>query len=509
MEGFFTRVEKLITNNKILAATLVATFLVRLPSLFEPLWYGDEAIYLTIGQKLARGGLMYVDIFDHKTPGIYYLAAVTLKVLGESIWSFRFLLMIWVLVSLVVFYLLAKKMFNKKAALWAVILLSVLTSTPLIEGNSVNSEILMILPITLGILVGLNKKFFLSGTFFSLAFLLKFPGVFDFAAFFVFAALAINKNTIVPTLKNLLGLTAGFLLPIILTIVYFTAKGALGTYVYSAFLFNIAYTSYHNHFIIENGLLIVKAAPLVTLLIYFLVRLYSRLKEQKESGFGLYEFLIIWLVFSFYGATFGGRPYEHYLIQAVPAFSLVVVASFYRKSLAKIGAAATTVIVILTFLLGFQPFITPSYYPNFFRYLSGKFTFEQYTAGFNWHAVTNYALADFLKGCEKFNQSGDCERWRTSKGDKLYVFSNQSGIYFLSGLDPASRYITFFHIAGDEKAKKETFTEVHQSKPKYILVETPHLGPFPDLEKLLSSRYNLFAYYENMAIYQILPSTTR
>ena len=64
MGKFLAQLARLILNNKILAVTLAVTFFVRLPSLFEPLWYGDEAIYLTIGQKLVRGGLMYVDILS-------------------------------------------------------------------------------------------------------------------------------------------------------------------------------------------------------------------------------------------------------------------------------------------------------------------------------------------------------------------------------------------------------------------------------------------------------------
>src|SRR3989344_8960399 len=128
-------------KHRFLFILIFITFLIRLPSLFEPFWYGDEAIYLVIGQKIARGGLMYVDIFDHKTPGIYYLTAATIKILGESVWAFRFLLMIWILVTLVVFYLLAQKMFTKKTAVAATIILTTLTSTPLIEGNITNSEI--------------------------------------------------------------------------------------------------------------------------------------------------------------------------------------------------------------------------------------------------------------------------------------------------------------------------------------------------------------------------------
>ena len=68
------RIESLFASHKALVLIIIGLFLIRIPSLLEPLWYGDEAIYVTIGQEINRGGLLYVDIFDHKTPGIYYWA---------------------------------------------------------------------------------------------------------------------------------------------------------------------------------------------------------------------------------------------------------------------------------------------------------------------------------------------------------------------------------------------------------------------------------------------------
>ena len=53
--------------------------LLRLPSLFEPAWYGDENIYLTIGQGIRKGMVLYRDItdFPNKPPLIYLFAALT------------------------------------------------------------------------------------------------------------------------------------------------------------------------------------------------------------------------------------------------------------------------------------------------------------------------------------------------------------------------------------------------------------------------------------------------
>src|SRR6266446_2115484 len=50
--------------------------LLRLPSLFEPYWYGDEGIYQVIGLALTRGRLLYSGIWDNKPPLLYVLYAI-------------------------------------------------------------------------------------------------------------------------------------------------------------------------------------------------------------------------------------------------------------------------------------------------------------------------------------------------------------------------------------------------------------------------------------------------
>ncbi len=493
----------------ILAIILFVTFLFRFPTLFEPLWYTDEAIYLTIGQKILRGGIMYVDIFDHKTPGIYYLTAGALGVFGHTVWSIKFLLTIWVLATLVVFYFLGKKLFNEKVALVATIIFSILTSLPLIEGNFFNSEILMVLPIALGILFGLDKKFFLAGVFFSLAFLLKVPAIFDFTAFFIFATLAVRRDSIVLTITNLLKITGGFLTPILLVAAYFILNGAFGQFFESAFLYNFSYTGYGNKFIIENGLLLIKALPIALIGLYAIFRIKNSLKDNKGRPLSAKEFLVVWLVFSFYGAVFGGRSYEHYLIQVLPAFSLILAVSFYEGSFRKIGLGLVFAVLLLSFILGFRPWFNQNYYTNFFQHVTNSISFDEYAANFHQKTPENYAIASFLTGCEKYDADKKCLRTRTNKGSKLYVYADRPSIYFLSGLEPASRYITLFHLTENPQAKETVAREVEESKPKYILVQSLPSGVFNALVEVLSARYNLFASYEDLAIYKIKNPTLR
>ena len=58
----------------LLILILSLSIILRIPGLFEPCWYGDEAIYLVMGQGWQKGLRLYQDIFDHKPPVIFKIA---------------------------------------------------------------------------------------------------------------------------------------------------------------------------------------------------------------------------------------------------------------------------------------------------------------------------------------------------------------------------------------------------------------------------------------------------
>jgi len=501
-EKIFKQFESFILSNRALVFIVFLTFILRLPSLLEPIWYLDESVYLTIGQKINRGGLLYVDIFDHKTPGIYYLAAWSLKFLGESVWSFKFLLTLWMIPTLGAFYFLAKRLFNKKTAILATLFLALSTSLTIFEGNIVNSELLMILPTALGIIFGLKSRYFISGVFFSLALLLKFPAVFDFAAFFAFVALGLNKRNVFETTRKLLRLTAGFTLPFLVTLFYFSYKGAFAEFISSIFFYNLSYTNYKNEFIIPNGLLIIKALPLVTVVLYFFWRIFSR-RGKGVGKVGSLEFIIIWLVFSYYGAVFGGRPYTHYLIQALPALSLIVGYTVSSLAFRKLGVTVIAVFVILSLLLGFKPSYPSGYYSNFLKLVSNKISTEDYQNSYDQNISRTYSIASFLTGCVQTSAEGRCEKPRTNPDEKIYLWVNQPSIYFLSKRDPATRYITIFHVSGSNDAKNEVVSDLRKNEPRFIIQDQKEKPPFPELDSLIQRDYNLFAISEDFMIYEL------
>jgi drug/metabolite transporter (DMT)-like permease len=115
-------------------------------------------------------------------------------------------------------------------------------------------------------------------------------------------------------------LTAGILVPVLITFVYYFAVGAGPEYIRAAFMQNFGYlsswsTGSHSGSTTQSGLM-QRGMALMGLLVGFLLFFW---KGRTE-----YKLVWIWLGFSLFGALLSERPYPHYLIQVLASFSLLI-----------------------------------------------------------------------------------------------------------------------------------------------------------------------------------------
>ncbi len=90
----------------LLLLTLVIV-VARLGSWFYP-FENDHLFFYVIGREIAEGKILYLDIWDHKPPLIYYFNALIHIFLGGSILVHRIFFTMWMLVELFCFYSLLK-----------------------------------------------------------------------------------------------------------------------------------------------------------------------------------------------------------------------------------------------------------------------------------------------------------------------------------------------------------------------------------------------------------------
>lgn len=467
--------------------------ILRIPSFFEPYSYGDEAIYLTLGEGIRQGVTLYQNLHDNKPPLLYLLAAVA----GNLFW-FKVILAFWSLVTIILFWRLSEVILpkNEKGQKIATIIFALLTTIPLLEGNIINAELFMIGPIIAGILIIFTQKnsvknLLSAGVLFGIAALFKIPAAFDLPAIIFFWLIigGLTKVNLKDVVKNTLILATGFALPILITIVWFGLKGSLGEYLSAAFLQNVGYLSSWRPSDVQKPFLVRNLPLLIRAGIVLLGSIILYLRRTKLSKW--FIFLCLWLVFGLFAVTLSERPYPHYLIQIVPSFSFLLAMLFTNKT---IEQSLTIIPLILVFFVPvyykfwYSP--TTPYYLRFIRFISGNISKNQYFNEFGAATITNYKIADFLANSSQ-------------KTDRIFVWGPDSPvIYSLSHRLPPIKYVAEYHV-NEFADKKEVAKSLSSSRPRFIVV-TANSTPFPELIPLLKKNYILINTIDGAEIWSSL-----
>jgi hypothetical protein len=476
--------------------------LLKIPLLFEPFTYADEGIYLTLGQAIKKGLILYRDIHDNKPPLIYLLAAVT-----GSFSAYRLIYFLWSLGAIFVFNRLASLLFPQKpkAVILTTSLFAILASLPMFEGNIANAENFMLLPIMAGFylilrFLKIQKKkvnkfswaWFAAGCFFSLGVLFKVPAIFDFLAAILVCLLLLEIKNFKDIFLKLISSLIGFLFPLLGTFVFFGFKQALGFYLSAAFAQNLPYlSSWGNQQVSAGGF---SSGFLIRFLImgFLILALFI---FRKKLSLAL-KVIIVWFATSLFAALLSGRPYPHYLLEVLPAFSLS-----FGLLLGKKGKFLKAIPLVF---LGFFVFIFYSfhfwYYPNlpyfknFYQYVLRLKSKSDYLAFFNPQADDLYQTADFIRS-------------HTLPNEKIFIWGTQPSIYALSGRLPVGRYTVSYHVF-DFKGEEETLGALRFQPPRWLILTDDEKRDFPQLDFFVTERYSLFQNFGRIKIFYLLPQSS-
>lgn len=449
-------------NTLFLIITSCIFILLRLPSLFEPYWYGDEGIYEVIGYALRHGRMLYVGIWDNKPPLLYYIYALV----NGNQQGARLLSLLFGVASIWTFYFLSKKLFkqyenSQKIVFITTGIFAALFATPLLEGTIANAENFMIFPILLASLLiwkSLEKQSFCllltAGLLLGISFLCKVVALFDFAAFFLFIFFVQYKNlkTVVKQIPTLFIFGISFFLPFIVTLLFFYTQGQIKIALQSMLFSNVGYVGYGNSFIIPQGLLIIK------LLLLSLFSLTIFLKRRHTSP--RVVFIFLWFSFALFSAYFSQRPYTHYVLVLLSSsclfLGLCMLAKRFRLIISITGILIFAYVILTFQLYNNIPKSFFTYYTNFISYTFGKKTTNDYYTFFDQVVPRDYALANFINIHKK-------------PTDQLFIWGNSGQIYKLTNTIPVGRYIVAYHITSTTVAFNETKAILEKIRPQYII----------------------------------------
>jgi len=448
-----------VSKHEGLIVLVAITVLLRLPSLWEPYWYGDEQIYMAIGQGMRKGLVLYKEITDYpnKPPLIYVLAAAA----GSMFW-FKSILLVWNVIHVIVVNRLFKQLWGKKKWLvWggsgAFILL---TSLPALEGNIANGEIFMTMPVTLAMLLLWRGQYFGAGLMFALGFLFKIPVAVDIAAaglaFWVFRH----------RLKGVMSWGMGLGLPIGLVLGLWQLQGVSPVALAKTALGSTGYVASWGT---PQGPMELRLAMVMILTLGIYV-LRKKLTETMAWG-------SVWLVWAVLGATLSGRPYPHYFIQIIIPGLIVIgnmAADWKNRIKVLVGGSLIIGVIGVGMRLGINTYPVAKYYINFGQWLAGQKSFEAYIASFDGRMPRNYRLAYYLKT-------------RTTAGDKIYIWGTQPDVYVMADRLPIGPWVVSFHVK-DLQTYQETMEWLEADPPKYVVMMADE-DKFEALEQWVEVKY--------------------
>lgn len=461
--------------------------LLRLPSLFEPYWYGDEGIYLVLGQALRKGLVLYRQIHDNKPPSLYYLAAV-----AQTVFGFRFILAIFMGISVVVFHQLSTKLFSLKFAKISTILFIVLTSIPLIEGNIANAEIFMVLPTLAGIYYFFYSKstlhYLVSGLLLGLAFTFKVPVAVEFALLCAWIlAFNLDRKKIKFIALSWTALVVGFTLPIILFFALSIYQRAGNEFLFSALLQNFGYlsswsTGSHSGSATSSGLINRAVIMAVSWLVFYFLYLKKHISQSIL-------FVFTWFCATVFGALLSTRPYPHYLIQVAPPLILILALLFSSLATAKQRIISLILLAGLGFyLVSYKFYYYPvvSYYKNFYTHIFSLNSVE-YRNYFGSRVDDTYKIAQYIKNT-------------TSPEDNVFIWGDEPYIYALADRLPVGKYTVAYHVA-DFNQYESTYNQLIVQFPKTVIYYPQPGRPFVDLDRYLKLYYSPATAFGDATIY--------
>lgn len=470
---------------------LIIFVILRIPSLFEGYWYGDEGIYAGVAQGMHQGKLIFNDIWDHKPPlieWIYFLQSFKGWELGLFLTKLSSI--IFGVVSLSFLGKITKEFSKKKSfTFWVLIFASFFLGSPILEGNVANGEVFFILfNISLFYYLLKNQKPIVIGFLLFLAFLIK-PQSFIEAGFMIFCWIFIKIVSKKTFFSFLIQIVSGFTVPLLIYIVILLLQGNFNGFIDAVFLQNFTYSGDYESSVLIFGISVsAKILKLLLVLIIFLFSLFYLKKKKISSQIYL---LINLFSIELFMVLFSGRPYPHYLIQLIPSLALIfgfaiTNHTYLHINWYKLMSLYGLLLMLVLFLmsksdsLGLKMFyMSPTqYYASFVKYV---FTQDKTTFTDDIQIWQNTGISKRLASfADYFNKE-----YKDTKS--CYIYTESAWTIALTDLPFTNKYVVWFHLGFNDTRMNEAKKQLANSE--VLVVDNKAPVKYDEFFKNLSEFY--------------------
>ena len=441
----------------------------RFPFLEIPL-ERDEGAYAYMAQLLLEGVPPYTQAYSLYFPGVFIIYALTFLILGQTIFAIHFCLLVATLITIVIIFLIGKKLFDPLTGIISGATFGLLGLNPYAQGLFSHGEPFTMLFICSGVYLLLlsidsEKKilFLWSGLFFGLGLLIK-QNVFVFIGLpIVYLCWSLLKK---PRLKRKFYLDAifyftfGYFIPLAVFFIFCLITGSLEQMFFWTFIMptemtppiSISRAVYQFKIL---TLPIIKSSPL-----FFGVAAIGLLSPlwDKSSRLAVL-FIVIFLVFSFFTMSLVFYFRAHYFLCLFPATALLTGVGFYsmnnlikKISLRRINPIITAVFVFIFFsysIFDQRKFFFQTKPETVSRIIYGNNPFPE-----------SLVIADYIKE-------------HSSPSDKIAILGSEPQILFYADRISASKHIFMYYLMGNHlhalSMQKEAMADIELTKPPILI----------------------------------------
>ncbi|MBU1807948.1 MAG: glycosyltransferase family 39 protein [Candidatus Omnitrophica bacterium] len=348
----------------VVLAVVITVSIIKLHLLDIPL-ERDEGEYAYIAQLLMQGEPLYASAYSMKLPAIYFVYAAVMALFGQTPYGIHMGLLVITAVTIVLVFLLARRMFGSYAGVMAAIAFALLTLGKYTLAFNIEPLVMLLVlsgSLIMLSLIGRGGGLLLSGFVFGLAFVAKQHAVFFilFGAFYVlWNDIRIRPIPAARALKRVSLFLVGSTVPFLLVCLYIYACGSFGDFWFWIFKYASKYCSFITFsdgvesFMYVSGK-IIGSSPLVWALsgIGLFAGVWSALERDKAV------FICGLFVASFLAITPGLYFRHHYFIFLFPALALFagIAIRYVSQYLSQRGITGVKLNMIMTgiFILFFS-----------------------------------------------------------------------------------------------------------------------------------------------------------
>jgi 4-amino-4-deoxy-L-arabinose transferase-like glycosyltransferase len=520
---------KLVENKYTFAGLLVIIIsLSRVGTWFYP-FENDHLFFYVIGREISQGQVLYLDIWDHKPPLIFYFNALLHWILGGSVFWHRIFFALWLIPELILLYKLFKTILNRlklqESGFWAKVGLLFyafwrnLSQFAYGGNNTENFGLIFLIGSYLSYLHYQEKPqirwLLLSGLCLSFMVFLKpnfillsLPIWVDLASGLIGRIWRKNWTGLGPALLGTFGQGLVFLSPTLLQAVlwigYFYSQGALREFWLASYQFNTDYIKVFDRIgaVTHQTLFILINLPLNFLLFGSFLILAKQQASQLPLNKALLDRTIRFVGFMGLSALlfslFFGWFFSYYYLIIMPILVLIITIITARKK----NSSET------------HPSLPKQIKLTDFSYWKKVFWKQAILAIYLFFFLFSLAyFPSYLDGSkpaseQEIKEIANYLNQQTGQDKSFYSLTYGATFYYLTEKSNVSRYISIniFKVeeilALDYKFNEQLIKDLEADKTDYVVIYTPDYFKLEQLNGYLAECYTEDKRWTNFVVLQ-------